>query len=60
MGKKKIISISIDEELREKIEGYISKVNYENSYKDGYKRLNTSSFFVKLVKEFFEQNEKRN
>ena len=54
MGNKKVISIDIDEDLRDKIEGYIAKVNYENFAKDDYKRLTVSSFITQLVREFFE------
>ena len=60
MGNKKVISIDIDEDLRDKIEGYISKVNYENFAKDDYKRLTVSSFITQLVREFFEKQEKQN
>ena len=59
MGRKKVISIDIDEDLRDKIEGYISKVNYENFAKDDYKRLTVSSFITQLVREFFEKQEKQ-
>ncbi|MFP3190146.1 MAG: hypothetical protein RXR31_02245 [Thermoproteota archaeon] len=59
MGNKKVISIDIDEDLRDKIEGYISKVNYENFAKDDYKRLTVSSFITQLVREFFENQEKQ-
>jgi len=59
MGNKKVISIDIDEDLRDKIEGYISKVNYENFAKDDYKRLTVSSFITQLVREFFEKQEKQ-
>ena len=59
MGNKKVISIDIDEDLRDKIEGYISKVNYENFSKDDYKRLTVSSFITQLVREFFEKQEKQ-
>ena len=59
MGNKKVISIDIDEDLRDKIEGYIAKVNYENFAKDDYKRLTVSSFITQLVREFFEKQEKQ-
>ena len=59
MGNKKVISIDIDEDLRDKIEGYISKVNYENFAKDDYKRLTVSSFITQLVREFFKKQEKQ-
>ena len=59
MGNKKVISIDIDEDLRDKIEGYIAKVNYENFAKDDYKRLTVSSFITQIVREFFEKQEKQ-